>query len=516
MKTPFIAAVFRWHAATLCAGGYFVLSTSVFPQGSLTPPGPPAATMKTLDQIDAHIDVKGEKRIDLQNAPASAVTTTDANYHFIITQPGSYYLSANLGVTKTNGIQINAEGVTLDLSGFEISRATGTGGNGIEIPSSSHRTSIRNGSLKGFGSGIRSVLVAGAYARACGFRDLSVSNCTGLGISAGEGAVLEACRAQGNTGSIGISAGMGSSLTNCTVESNTVTFGIFTDNGCSLNNCTAANNTVTWGISVGNGSSLVNCSAYNNHDQSTATSSAGIKTGFGCTISHCAAYNNTSTTPTVTAGVGFHLAGNNAIVGCTASANQGDGIRPSQNTTVRDCTVTSNGAGGISGVDHVSVIDCNVGGNHQAGIAGNDGWTIRGSNISGNCTVAGPRSAAAIVLNNSSLISGCTLHANQTDGIKFNSASTIEHNLVTACTTGDAIHSFGYGNRIDSNEVRDCGGAGFKLDVNSAGNVVIRNSAGNNTAGNYVVGTGNGVGPIINTSTGVAAATNSPFANIQD
>src|SRR4051812_31427609 len=137
MKTQFITSVFRWHAVALCAGGYFLLSSLASPQGSLTPPGPPAATFKTLQQV--------EPRIDLQNAPASAVTTTNVFYHFVITQPGSYYLSANLGVTKPNGIQINTEGVTLDLNGFQISRASGTGGNGIEIAVASHRATVRNG-----------------------------------------------------------------------------------------------------------------------------------------------------------------------------------------------------------------------------------------------------------------------------------------------------------------------------------------------------------------------------------
>src|SRR2546423_776646 len=89
----------------------FFSTMSIFAQGSLTPPGAPAPTMKALDEI--------EPRINLQASPAPAsVDTTNANYHFIINQPGSYYLSANLGVTKLNGIKINSQGVTLDLNGF--------------------------------------------------------------------------------------------------------------------------------------------------------------------------------------------------------------------------------------------------------------------------------------------------------------------------------------------------------------------------------------------------------------
>src|SRR5256885_12829047 len=108
--------------------GFFVLilSSSAFPQGSLTPPGAPAPTMKRVDEV--------EPRTNLQASPAPAgVDTTNPNYQFVINQPGSYYLSANIAVTKPNGIQINADGVTLNLNGFQISRASGSGGDGIQI-----------------------------------------------------------------------------------------------------------------------------------------------------------------------------------------------------------------------------------------------------------------------------------------------------------------------------------------------------------------------------------------------
>src|SRR5262245_21580150 len=76
------------------------LSTA-FAQGSLTPPGAPAPTMKTLDQI--------EPRTPIASMP------------FIINQPGSYYIVSNLTQSAAaNGILITVNNVTLDLNGFVL------------------------------------------------------------------------------------------------------------------------------------------------------------------------------------------------------------------------------------------------------------------------------------------------------------------------------------------------------------------------------------------------------------
>ena len=94
--------------------------TAVLAQGPLTPPsGAPAPVMKTLDQV--------EPRTPLV-AGSSGVNTTDVDYHFVISQPGSYYLTANLPVTKASGIRVTVAGVTLNLRGFQIHRASGSGG----------------------------------------------------------------------------------------------------------------------------------------------------------------------------------------------------------------------------------------------------------------------------------------------------------------------------------------------------------------------------------------------------
>src|ERR1700674_2893120 len=91
----------------------FGLQPSAFPQGSLTPPGAPAPAMKTLGQI--------EPRTPISFAP------------FIITQPGSYYLTTNLTVPSGDAIDIATNRVTLDLNGFTIpSTANPAGGYAIQ------------------------------------------------------------------------------------------------------------------------------------------------------------------------------------------------------------------------------------------------------------------------------------------------------------------------------------------------------------------------------------------------
>src|SRR5262245_40904112 len=80
--------------------------STVFAQGNLTPPGAPAPTMKTLSQI--------ETRTAISSLP------------FVITNAGSYYVTANLtGTVGQSGITISASGVEVDLRGFELAGVPG-------------------------------------------------------------------------------------------------------------------------------------------------------------------------------------------------------------------------------------------------------------------------------------------------------------------------------------------------------------------------------------------------------
>jgi hypothetical protein len=160
---------------------------SAFAQGSLTPPGAPAPTMKTADQI--------EPRTPISSAP------------FTITNSGSYYLTANLTVSSGNAITIATNGVTLDLNGFTIaSTAASASGTAISLNTSLSDITIFNGHIRsgvtnnssgvfggsGFGYGI---YYSGNTPANVMISKVSVAGVLGEGINLGSGfaTVVEAC-----------------------------------------------------------------------------------------------------------------------------------------------------------------------------------------------------------------------------------------------------------------------------------------------------------------------------------
>lgn len=108
-------------------------ASQAWAQGSLTPPGAPAETMKTLTQVEPRIPVQS-----LTSAPP-----------YVITQPGSYYLTDNITVTNGNAIFINASDVSLDLMGYTLESTRPSSADGVAINASTvYRIKICNGSIK--------------------------------------------------------------------------------------------------------------------------------------------------------------------------------------------------------------------------------------------------------------------------------------------------------------------------------------------------------------------------------
>ena len=160
--------------------------------GELEPPGSPASTMKTLDQV--------EPRIPISSLPLT------------ISAPGSYYLTGNLSSSGT-GITVSADDVTIDLMGYTISG--GGTGYGIYMSSRSN-VEIRNGTVQGFHTGIYESSIDGEGHRVINIR--AILNRFGIYLRS-SGNLVKDCTANGNVYH-GIYVDEGSTVTNNTSNKN--------------------------------------------------------------------------------------------------------------------------------------------------------------------------------------------------------------------------------------------------------------------------------------------------------
>jgi len=102
------------------------------------------------------------------------------------------------------------------------------------------------------------------------------------------------------------------------------------------------------------------------------------------------------------------------------------------------------------------------------------------------------------------------MYLNHGDGIQVFSDCLILNNVCNSNgfgSDGAGIHAISKDNRIEGNNVS---GNDRGIDVDDAGNLIIRNSASGNTF-NYSINGVQTIGPIVN-ATGVITSTN-PWAN---
>jgi hypothetical protein len=285
------------------AGFCFVLS--VFGQGSLTPPGAPGPTMKTLAQI--------EPRTPISSVP------------YIITNAGAYYLTTNLSVATGNAITIATNGVTLDLGGFTISStAPSATGYGVRLNTGLRHITILNGYIQGgvtnngsgsysgsgFGYGIYGTSMVNT--RVAG---VSVSGCLYYGIYLGlvDATVVESCtvRTMGGDGIIAATI-KGSTALDC--GSQAISGRIVSDSqGESTGDLGGLTATTAFNCfgSSGGGSGLYAYTAQNCSGSSTS--------GYGLCVTSahtCSGYSSSST------GIYATSAQN-----CSGQSASGDGLR---------------------------------------------------------------------------------------------------------------------------------------------------------------------------------------------
>lgn len=303
-----------------------LLAALIFPaiavaQGDLAPPGAPAPTMKTLQQIE----------------PRAAISSLP----FTINQSGSYYLATNLtGVSGQSGITISAHNVTLDLGGFELAGVPSSA-SGVTVNGTRTNLVVRNGTIRswgGFGFG-------GANTQGGMYHDLRIFHNTAGGIAVGTASSVQNVTA-GFNGGPAISTREGS------VVKDSATF---------------ANAGV--GISVLGASTIENCSARANRN-------GGIDAGRDSTVLGCTATTNT--------GNGI-LAGTNVLVkDCVVTRNSQNGIQVDDNSTIVHCVSSQNGGNGVDAAVGCTITENTANQNLQNGFVANARCRVFGNTAANN------------------------------------------------------------------------------------------------------------------------------------
>ena len=461
------------------------LSTALA-QGSLTPPGAPSSTMKTLLQIEPRTDV--------------LTLSGNGNNQYIITQSGSYYLTTNIvGVASKNGINIQADNVRLDLNGFTLYGGVTNSQVAITVTGPHAGLVIRNGTVSGWGG-------------------------NGITAASTSDSEFEHLRAMTN-GNIGMKLGNGNTVANCIAIANNAD-GIDTGSNCTVSACEANGNDN--GIATGANCRIADCDVSGNP-------STGITTGDNCRIVQCVAAANAD---------GIAGAQNCSVAGCTAIANYDGGIYTLNGSGIKDSIANGNGYGSLYGTfalatgNNSTITGCTANGNFGNGIDAGIGCTINDSTADMNvyegfsvltdCTVTGctawTNNYNGFFVGSECSVIDCNACANNGNGIVAGYSCLIKDNTTASNSRyvpngGAGIFTQYSGSRIEGNNSNSDENG---IEVQGAENMILGNTVRDAFIYNYNIFSGNMVGTVVyatssgaiqGQSGGTGLGTSDPHAN---
>ena len=322
-------------ACTLCI---LTTITSSLVAGGLEPSGPPAPTMKTLDEVEPRIPINAD------NTPG------DATYEFIIKKSGSYYLTENVGSgTSKGGIRIDVDDVTVDLMGYTMKGPNSGTNDGIYM-NNRNNVEVRNGTIRSFQYGIKEAGGGGQNHRIIDVRLISNTVC-GIYLN-GTSHIVKDCTVKNNGDSASVKVYGVYVKGNCTVTGNSVTqngryaeqpvYGIHAYYGCTVSGNTAngngfqAKNSV-YGI-YADGSTIIGNTS--NGNGQTAPVVYGIYAGEGCTVIGNTANENGYGTPNFVYGI--YLYGYDLVDQNTAYNNGPAATITNMDLTISTCVYGKN------------------------------------------------------------------------------------------------------------------------------------------------------------------------------
>ncbi len=257
--------------------------------------------------------------------------TQPSSFPIVIYQSGSYVLTRTitLSTTDVNGIEINADNVTLDLNGHTLigpGKQNGSSGSGIYADNRNNIVII-NGTLRDFKE--CGIVLNGSNHQ---IRNIRVYSNGLNGISAMSSTNISNCAASYN-GSHGFCTS-DSTITDCMASHNGF-HGISATSSSNISNCMTSYNS-SHGFYVSN-STVVNCTAFDNTGRGVYASSS--------TITNCTANNNESH--------GIYASSECRIEGNNLRSNEGYGLylSSSYNYAIKN-TASTNTSGNFYAVSN--------------------------------------------------------------------------------------------------------------------------------------------------------------------
>jgi hypothetical protein len=240
--------------------------------GPLDPPGPPAST---LPQVEPRMPIP----------PVG----WNGTFPITISQPGSYFLTENLTdpTASTNGIDITASHVVLDLNGFTLA-ATAGGFNGVSAANTLTVVTVRNGTVTGWNGSVGSGgIVLGSSINTV--EDVTADS-NGAGIIVASGSTVRRVDAEANS-STGIeivdptTLFRGGVIEDCIASKNGVNGINVNANNVTVRNCSIERNT-DHGVSIDHAADVI-------EDSSIVGNSAnGVNLAIGAPTNHDSVVRN--------------------------------------------------------------------------------------------------------------------------------------------------------------------------------------------------------------------------------
>lgn len=410
-----------------------------------------------------------------------AVATLIVGVPVTLTAPGLYRLASDLtGVSGMNGIIVDADHVMLDLGGFTLYGADGTG-TGIRLQVDRSNLTVANGRVTNWGTGlsmgnqsnVRSVLaegntngfsLEGSFAEACEAR-----NNANAGFILSTGNLVRGCIATDN-GAVGFNA-FRTTLEDC------VAGGVEQDTAFLLASGSVARNCRTTGAGgatafSAEASSLIDCLSVNFED--------AFRLSAGSEAERCRALNSD---------VAF-FADASRLERCTVLGTTNKGIELTDGSFATACTVSNTTVVGID-VREASVAERCAVRRELLQARGDAIWVGRASTVR-ECTVDAPAANGIVATGSDATITRNTVSGAGAAGIVAATHGFVTHNAVSGCT-GAAIFTEGDANRFEQNTVR---ASAFGFRVAGKDNLIIRNDGADNGA-ELSVAPGNTRGPLI-------------------